>query len=197
MGVTPTIVRHLLMQIASMGSIPAELHMSQQTRDELFATAAPSDCRRPSASFWDRWWNWVFRLGEQPWTLFGVRVVLNSAMNDGGVIVRPLHMVGKENWLEIVAADGLRNYLHAQSKVELEHQPPAEMTAAAEQTMSRTAGKSVTDILIDAATNCDDIRTVIVITVKNDNEVVVRGNADKFGISGVLNAVLNTMEGGE
>lgn len=97
------------------------------------------------------------------------------------------------------AADGLRRFLQAQepNKIELEHHPPSEMKAAAEETMSRTAGKSVTDILIDATTNCDDVRTVIVITVKKDNEVNVRGNADKFGISGVLNAVLNTMESGE
>ena len=188
----------MLMMSAAKGQIPAELHCNQVTHDSIIESIKLAGAV-PVTSRWRLFLNWIFRVPKQPWKINGVPLIVDSLMTDGAVLCRPLHLIGKENWIEILAADGLRDFLRCQaSEVGMvEHHPSPDLQNAAVETMSRTAGKSVTDILIDATTNCDDVRTVVVITVKQNNEVCIRGNADRFGMSGLLNAVLNTMEGGE
>jgi hypothetical protein len=189
----------MMMIAMSTGQAPAELHCNQQTYTGIAESLMLIGSRPAKKNLWAQFVAWMNNERPESWKINGVPFVVNPIMPDGAVMLRPVHLMGREDWLDQIARDGMEKYLKAQesSSAVREFHPCAELENQADHTMKATAGRSVTEILIDATTNCDDVRTVVVITVKHNNEVVVRGNADKFGIAGLLNAVMNTMEGGE
>ena len=194
---------HMIDVLAQQGRIAAELHLSAETHKAFVATMLACGAAELPKTRTPRKRKDGSRAKAKPtvWKFRGIPLVVNDAIPDQGIIVRPLHLLGAEDWLQ-QALEELR-------QMAMEHQPataPPEPQALADmapvesevRSSAAFAGNgSPTDILIRAATDCDSTRTVIVIKVDADKRLEIMTNSDRFGLFGILNAALGRVAQGE
>ena len=193
-------ISHCIDSLAQQGRIAAEIHCSAATHKRFVATMIASDCAegpyKPSLRlrlmFWQR--------HPAMWKFRGIPLVANCLVPDLGILIRPVHLLGVENWMEVA--------LEEQRQMAIEHQVatmpmpqlPAETVPAGGEVKSSaafTGDGSPTDILIRAATDCDSTRTVVVIKIDGNNQVEIMTNSNRFGLFGILNAALSRVSQGE
>src|ERR1039458_2980731 len=185
--------------LAQQGRIAAEIHLSAETHKHFVATMlacgmaeVPPKARTPrkradgSRS--------KTKPGAHAWRFRGIPLVVNEKIPDQGIIIRPLHTLGVENWLEQVLEEQRQIAIAHQVATMPMPQLPAEAVPAGGEVKSSaafTGDGSPTDILIRAATDCDSTRTVVVIKIDGNNQVEIMTNSNRFGLFGILNAALS------
>jgi len=187
----PMIV-HALRMCAQNGQIPAELHVNSQMRDLMAAGIAALDpkmagIRKPVLK-----------------KFMGVKVVVNDAIPDNGIVVRPIHLLDRDDWLQAMQQE----FQSRQEKPEEtvvktpatpERPSPAEMEELDITADDFIAAKptSTTDVLLEAAVDCDNVRGVIVLEVRGMQNLYLRSNLPRWEVYGVLSASLTRVAQGE
>ena len=194
-------ISHCIDSLAQQGRIAAEIHCSAATHKRFVATMIANDCAegpyKPSLRlrlmFWQR--------HPAMWKFRGIPLVANCLVPDLGILIRPIHLLGVENWMEVA--------LEEQRQMAIEHQvatmpmpqlPAGTVPAGSEVTANSFVSptiKTPTDILVDAATNCDNVQRVIVISVSGDSEIKIISNASRFEVFGLLQAATSRVAQGE
>lgn len=179
-------VGHVMDMSAAGGNIPAELHMSKETHEAMVQTLKSMGHKPPTVR-----WQGDRRI-ESPWRFRNVPLVINEKIPDQGVLARPLGAMNDPNWidkfLEQMSKDSERRFPSG-ATIPREEPAPGEVNSSA---ALRDGIETPTDVLIGAATNCDDVDTAIVIMCRGKrSEVEVRSNAKRFEIIGLLQAALS------
>jgi hypothetical protein len=182
-------VSHVMDLSASSGNMPAELHMNQATYDAMVETMKSAGQKPPAVR-----WQGEKRI-EGPWRFRNVPLVVNDKLPTEGVLVRPLGAMSDPNWIDKFASKMKEDMERRDSITPPEATIPRAEPAPGEVNSSsalRDGVETPTDVLIGAATNCDDVDTAIVIMSRGRrSEVEIRSNAKRFEIIGLLQAALS------
>jgi hypothetical protein len=179
---------HVMDMSAASGNIPAELHMNQGTHDALVETMKSVGHKPPAVR-----WQGEKRI-EGPWKFRNVPLVVNDKIPTEGVLVRPLGAMSDPDWMHKFAnamKEDAQKRFHPNptATVPRSEAAPGEVNSSA---ALRDGIETPTDVLIGAATNCDDVDTAIVIMSRGRrSEVEIRSNAKRFEIIGLLQAALS------
>ena len=182
----PAIIHALRQMTMQTGQIPAELHVNTQMRNLMAAGIAALDPKMAHMR------KLVLK------KFMGVKVVVNDAIPDNGIAVRPLHMMDREDWLSAMHDEFT-------AKAEKAEEKPASLTSPDDmEKLDLTADdfvagkpRTVTDVLIESMTSCDDVRGVIVLEVRGMENVYLRSNMSRFETFGVLTSAVTRVAQGE
>ena len=193
------------------GRMAAELHMSEETHRAFVTTMAANGLKLSVASKYAvKSKKPVTRVTKTGAMFRNVPLVINPKIPDGGLVIRPLHMMKDRNWLE-KALDEQRDSMAKARNLQAaagqsgdsrprvptpEPQPPSGPESSGDFFRHGNEG-TVTDILVNAATGCDNVRKVIVIRVDDKSEIDLRSNCSRFEIFGLLQAVMSRVAMGD
>ena len=177
-------VSTIIDSLASQGKLVGELHMNEVTHNQFVATMLAAD---PNAHQEGKK---VGRKIVKFWRFRGIPLVVNDKIPVNGLLCRPTHLMEDENWLETCLKE-----MREQAAISVcpvpQREPPREVAAlpvSGEVKSSEAIGNataSVSDLLINAATECDDVEVAVVILLRK-GEVHVSSNARKFEVYGIL-----------
>lgn len=193
------------------GRMAAEIHMSEETsRHFVGALVATREPCGDAKDFLKHTSRKVTRPTKTSVSFRNVPLVINPKIPDGGLVIRPLHMMKDRNWLE-KALDEQRDSMAKARNLQAaagqsgdsrprvptpEPQPPSGPESSGDFFRHGNEG-TVTDILVNAATGCDNVRKVIVIRVDDKSEIDLRSNCSRFEIFGLLQAVMSRVAMGD
>jgi hypothetical protein len=182
--------------LAQQGRMAAEIHCSAATHKMFVAAMVAHNCSEgpyePSLRLRFMFWK---KRRPPVWKFRGIPLVVNPLVPDLGILIRPVHLLGNENWMAVALEEQRQIAIAHQVATMPMPQEPAE--SEVKSSAAFTGNGSPTDILIRAATDCDSTRTVIVIKVDGDNQVEIMTNSNRFGLFGILNAALSRVAQGE
>jgi len=178
-------ISHVLDAMTMQGKLPAEIHMSEFTHKMFTAALIASGAPEPQPEK-------VGRRKVKVWRFRKIPLVVNSKIPDNGMFVRPANMMDDPNWMDKCLEEQRQMAEIQRKQVPMIHgsaaaTPPQGDSELRSSEAFRPGIETPTDVLVGAATNCDDVDTAIVILVRNGrNEVEVRSNANRYEVQGVL-----------
>ena len=173
-----------IQQLSTRGLIPAELHVNRQMRDLMVNGLIGLGKMNPTLR------------GTELKRFCGVPVVVNDQVPDFGLVIRPMHLMGDPDWLKtmaeesrlLAAAKALDSRPNvAMAEVEPMHgEDKGETREATSDDFRNPHPKSVTDVLVEAMTDCDNLRGVAVIGVEGQKNIFIRTNFSTIELFGLL-----------
>ena len=178
------------------GIMPAEIHFNKATFKVTMNALKHASAGAMQLTPWKRFRIWLS--GVPVRAMFqGVPLCVTESLPDGVMVIRPRHLLNDGDWLNTIQKEAqARMAAVAQSQLPPQGTAPepAELRSSA---FIRNEPKSVSDILVSAATQCDDVSKVIVIALRGNNDLRITTNCDRYGLFGSLQAALSRVaEGG-
>jgi len=200
MMVNLNFISAMIDNMAMRGRMAAELHLSENTHRAFVATMMLHGAEQPKP---------VGRKKVVVWRFRNVPLVVNPLIPDQSILVRPLHLLKTKNWVAKCLAEQKAAFdeFHAAQDMQPQVQPPPrvpglpdEMDDVNKAVASEIFHKqvaSVTDMLVNAATNCDDTKAAVIVKLKFSGELEIMSNADRFALDGILRACLIRVSQGD
>lgn len=185
------------------GTIPAEIHVSQATYDSTTQAIAMSGMPVPSEiTLRQKFYAWITRKPiVRTWRINGIPLVINGNVPDGGITVRPIHLLGDPNWMDKLKFEPHRGVSVEQQKASESRQDGSGTTGEAETGVSlnsfvRGQPQGVTEVLMKAMVDCDDARRVIVMKIDSQENLELITNCSRFELFGLLQAAIGRVAQG-
>jgi hypothetical protein len=177
----PQIATQILAKVLSSGQQPIAFLMSQATALSISEQFLVIYKRRLSLA--GRFWFWLTKRNVPPRldTLCGLPVMISPVMMDGGIILQSVPQ-------GVPQANSPRPGPPAEFVKKEPVEPPTEPETPSLGDLAQGSNgvPSVSDILIKALENVEDLKQVVVIRVHQNNDVDLSLNCNQFEASGVL-----------
>lgn len=198
----PEIIRHLIAQQRAAGINPVEIHMNAQTRKEF---AAESEIKPEEAP--DRR-SLLSRIRDPhiPTAAIlrfeGVRIVDNEAIAGGGMLLRPMQLMGDPDWLETIqwATTQAKLKAHAEQQASEadgdtswhQREPVGEASVSGDvlSDLAQGGGVNPTTVLMRAFDGLDKIEDVVVLRFYKGGSIDLCSSMKKYAVIGALQAAL-------
>lgn len=120
----------------------------------------------------------------------------HAVIGRGGFLSRPQRLAGDPNWIESLLKEQADRV--AESKPGLDKSIESVIEAMEKREIGTSEfmdeeGRTPTDVLVKAMTDCDDTRAVAVFKLSHDGTVEVESNMRRFEILGMLQDTLRNM----
>jgi hypothetical protein len=186
------VATQMIQQVVARGQQPIMFVMNANTA--LAISNLMIDEHKKRMSLVGRFWFWLRKMGTPPRleSLHGLPVMISPHMQDGGIW---LQSAGPVSGVPVVSQPAPGGQVNQQSPPPefVQRQAIAQADGAAEEAPSlaelskaTSAGPSVSDILIKALENVEDLKQVVVIRVHHNDDVDLSLNCNQFEASGVL-----------
>ena len=181
--------------LSTRGLIPAELHVNAKMREMMVNGLIGLGKMNPTLR------------GTELKRFCGVPVVVNDQVPDFGLVIRPMNLMGDPDWLKTMAEESrllaAAKALDARPNVAMaevgseNEEDEGEAETVSSDDFRNPHPKSVTDVLVEAMTDCDNLRGVAVIGVEGQNNISIRTNFSKIELFGLLQIATQKVACGE